>query len=511
MVRTLSILYFINPAWSEEARTIAGGFSAPHLDARSDSGAGFQDARAAYSHGGRILRVFYTPRMFSEAYESILASTRIKKSSNSEDIQRLKQAVPDPTIPVYMDSMENRLAILDHIDKQLDLALKNITLLQGPDGAPLDTTILDRYVIGVAKFNDTLPVGASPIRVLLSPVMTAPQDILEAPSTALLGFFKRPYTFATLWDKYVRANIALTRLVIGRYATTKTNWDGQPREPVVTAIELINEPDYNFIPDENRIEEAIRPEGKPIDKYVTELHLSQIPRTADSGRSYETTPWGFQEQQSEWAIRTGKEVSVTEYDWGSKFDWYVKGIADLMRHMAFAAKQEANSSGSELVVISGGVTHVNIDFLIRMYRQNSEVFRWVDAIGIHPYHWPNHDIWDKHFVRGVDKSGWKQSNPNEFAASFLKHFDFLEELAKLTRLEPTDPNNYGMSGKRIWVTEFGIGTKKLGVANRPLAPFIKFIKQRGEPALDYPSVDWEDLWDAFFDQIDTTYLRKKQY
>ena len=67
--------------------------------------------------------------------------------------------------------------------------------------------------------------------------------------------------------------------------------------------------------------------------------------------------------------------------------------------------------------------------------------------------------------------------------------------------------SFGLNGKPIWITEFGIPTKVLGRANRGLESLPLFIYQRGErvpPAVR--AIVWEDKWDAFLAQVDRSYL-----
>ena len=68
----------------------------------------------------------------------------------------------------------------------------------------------------------------------------------------------------------------------------------------------------------------------------------------------------------------------------------------------------------------------------------------------------------------------------------------------------------GLFGKKLWITEFGIPTKKLGAHNIPLKDYTHFIRERREPPLPagLESRAWEDIWDAFFDQVDAEYLRR---
>ena len=131
-----------------------------------------------------------------------------------------------------------------------------------------------------------------------------------------------------------------------------------------------------------------------------------------------------------------------------------------------------------MVVVSSAVTHVNIDWFVRMFRANPETFRYVDKIAIHPYHWPRHDIHDMTFVDAQSRRNWPTLNPRAFAREYFKRFDFIRELAALVA-EPDWEKSYGLSGKALWVTEFGIPTKKLGKANASIPKHWKlFIYDR---------------------------------
>ena len=57
----------------------------------------------------------------------------------------------------------------------------------------------------------------------------------------------------------------------------------------------------------------------------------------------------------------------------------------------------------------------------------------------------------------------------------------------------------GFEGKKLWLTEFGIGYKLLGAYNEPIWKYTPFIRPRGMPASALPreSRVGEDSWDAF--------------
>ena len=65
-----------------------------------------------------------------------------------------------------------------------------------------------------------------------------------------------------------------------------------------------------------------------------------------------------------------------------------------------------------------------------------------------------------------------------------------------------------IKGKRLWITEFGIGSKVLGAFNAPIADYTRFIRPRDGIGLaaGHGAAVWEDLWEAFLDQVDDEYL-----
>ena len=408
--------------------------------------------------------------------------------------------------PVYAHPLEARLQRLDETHAVLDALLANVYQGRTHSGAPIDLTPLDGYLAGVEGFN----AGANrAVGVLLALVVQPPRWIIETPSKATLAHFHKPYTFDTLWDRYVRINEAFLRYVIRRFISESAALRGQSLPPCVAAFEIVNEPDYEWIPDEMRIEKALAPAANPVGKYVTELHLSQVPDRASFHEAFQVLPWGYGIQDASWRAE-GEPLGILEFRWGAKFDWYVKCFAGFHERVSRAARDELSRvrGGDRVTLVSGAVTHNNLHYLIAMHRANPAVFEAVDAIGIHPYHWPRHDILDTHYVSPTPTDGWESATPRDYADRYFKRFDFLEQLAKLTR-EPDPRRSHGMSGKQLWITEFGLPTKKLGVFNAPLRQYVKFILQRGEPELEGLTCGvWEDLWDAFLSQVDARYLER---
>jgi hypothetical protein len=470
----------------------------PDLEDASDQAAkaarielnGFEDARLTHAMGGNILRVFFH---LGHVLQSL--------SSEPLDLTGLGVAYEGPW---YMRKDDEKLSACDQV--MAFLSSTREALQHCPNnGEGLRFWCLDAYLGGVRRYWEVSEEALPPVRVLLTHVSTPPVPILEAPRDAILAAADRTYRFADLWNTYCEIHARFARVVTNRYAVAP----GGLR--VVCAIEINNEPDYEWLPDELRIERSARPEAHPIHKYITELHNSQIPDKLDRGISCEPTPWGgFREQQGQWAEAPDPKRSTTvlDYDWGAKFDWYVTHYAEYAEHFSYAVFHESRSHGVDIGVISAGVTHNNVDYLIRMYRANPRCFQYCTGIGLHPYHWPAHDIHDAQFVRGHERSAWRQASPRVFAHTHFKCFDFFTEIYYLTQQE--GEHAFGMQGKEIWLTEFGLPTKLLGAYNEHGSEFVPFIRPRSYPAdaLPHRSAVWEDLWDAFFDQVPLELLAK---
>ncbi|MBI1187462.1 MAG: hypothetical protein GC206_09060 [Alphaproteobacteria bacterium] len=393
---------------------------------------------------------------------------------------------------------------LDEKIRRVDEVYENISRVVAaveatpPNGDGLAFDDIDAYLEGVRAFNEA--VGRDrPVKILLTHVMPPPRQILEMPSKQIMAHASRTYTFDDVWGRQVNLAVALWRRIVRRYVV-------DPGEKsVICAFEINNEPDYEWLPDEVRVEKSKNPSAYAVTKYITELHNIQVPAVLSPAMPYEPTPWGgFQDQSGPWldALPPRPAASVTEFDWGPKFDWYVNCYADLAEHMSYAIWHEARTAGREdIAIVSAGVTHNNIDYLIRMHRANPNAFTYCTAIGLHPYHWPGNNIYDADFKAPYDLSNWRDASPREFAARYFKRFDFFKEAARLTTLE--GPPSHGFGGKRLWLTEFGIPSKLPGSYNNANPKFVPYIRPRSWPAeaIPYRSEVWEDLWDAFFDQI----------
>ena len=436
---------------------------------------GYLEASMIHAMGGNAMRIFYAPSSFGQPGFS-------------------------GEVAFQNRTIQNRLERIDLIDEQLTAALAGLPEDKTFRQKPIDWLWSDAYLDGVARFNTEL-AQEERIRVLLTQVSHPPRAIIECPSNATLRYFKRSYTFETLWTRYVDMNVQMSRKLIRRYLTR------YPADaPLIIAVELDTEGDYWWIPGEMKIERSEASDASPMDKYITELRLGQIPVNDHINKAYERGEFGHREQDVEWDHKPAT-TPLLEFNWGRKFDRYVRYFTKLQKAQAEGIADEAREVGQHLEIISAAVTNVNVDYLIRMYREDPMIFEGVDAIGLHPYHWPQHQIWDTNYVSDAPTAGWSTVSPREFALKYYKRFDFLKEVTRLSRM--SDPSSsYGMAGKRLWVTEFGIPTKKLGKVNDPLRTLDgHFIYERGDDVPeDIDAAVWEDLWDAFLDQVDRDFL-----
>jgi tetratricopeptide (TPR) repeat protein len=410
--------------------------------------------------------------------------------------------------PIYLVPVEKHINYLDQMNDCLNTLCAEIDLGLVHFQKRLKWERYDAYLRGVHQLNEELDNSSNGIRILMIINDHPPRIIVEAPNSSTLIHLGRKYDYSSLWMQYQKVFCAMARVIVQRYGWDYQNDSERSLIPVVSAIEVINEPDYNWLPDEVRIERSKNPGASPCDKYVTELHLSQIPINDLANKAYSITPWGYKQQELDDRCSI-KTTSLSEFRWGEKFDWYVSCLADFHEKISFAVKDEAVKGGCPIVVVSGSVTHNNVDWLTRMYKANPNTFKYVDKIGIHPYHWPMHDIWDTHFVREEHDVDWQTSNPRDYASRIFKRFDFLEQISDLTQSH-NDAASFGLKNKKIWITEFGIPTKKLCEVNYPARENQRlFIYSRNEPVPDgISAIVWEDKWDAFFSQVSDEYLRR---
>jgi hypothetical protein len=449
--------------------------------------------------GGNLIRTFFSP------------GESIRHDRNALSITLGSYVTGTASrIGSYRRTVDERSARLDDVDATLDLLVADVEQL-------LDLSSVDDYIAGVEDFNAELRNGDEGVRVLLTLLAPAPRWIIESPSKSTLQALGRSYSFDTLWEKYLEIQQRILRRIVRRYLAGRAS-------PALCALEIGNEPDYAWTPEELKIEGLEHPLVYPLWKYVTELQLDQVPADNVPSVPFETTPGGgFQLQDGEWNGQRASVITpVTTFDWGAKFDWYVSCFGDFQARMADAIHDEARDVGVRVEVVSGSVTHNNVDYLLRMVRANPRSLEAVDKIGIHPYHWVRHDVWDTAFVDGSSKDDWAASSPREFARSWFKRFDFLEEIARCIRPQrrrfgrttaaerATLPLASVLAGKRLWITEFGFGTKTLGAFNAPIAPHTRFIRGRRQvgAAGAHDAAVWEDLWESFLDQVDSGYLER---
>ena len=414
------------------------------------------------------------------------------------------------TQPVYQldEAMVNKASA--RIQVSLEASL--IAIEQGHDeaGRPLRWALWDAFFSGIQKHNAEARASQAfrgrSVDVDLVLVESPPALVIEAPSDNVWKNFATHDPRKDLWNAYLQLHLHFIRKLVQRYGKGYSRLDVSSLIPIVGAIELFNEPDYEWLPDEAKIEKALNPDMYPCDKYITQLHLAQVPENDLPGKGC-VRRFGFYGDQA----LTVPEVktSLSDFRWGLKFDKYVAMFADLHEHVSFAAKDEIRQGGARMVVVSSAVTHVNIDWFARMFRANPHTFQYIDKIAIHPYHWPRHDIHDTHFVASAPEKDWRLTNPREFARDYFKRFDFIRQLAALVT-EPDQEKSYGLAGKALWITEFGLPTKKLGKANAALRDYPKlFIYDQATPIPEgIQAIIWEDLWNAFFDQVSPEFLRE---
>jgi hypothetical protein len=260
-----------------------------------------EDARTVRELGGNLMRSFWM-------FESVLAGdpAELAVALNSVRRRELEHQA------VFMRELPERVAQLDRCDATLD------ELLAAVQGNPssrfrLDFAALDAVVNGLEDANRE---SSEQVRLLLTLVAFPPRWIVESPSDATLAAMGRSYTFASLWHRYIEFNAALHQRVVGRYAT-------QRPLPTLCALEIVNEPDYHWTPQEVKIEGVDNDMVNPLGKYVTELQVSQVPVSNAPGQAFERTDWGFRDQDARWSalLPSTDHTRVLDFDWGRKFDW----------------------------------------------------------------------------------------------------------------------------------------------------------------------------------------------
>jgi hypothetical protein len=446
-----------------------------------------QEARLTRSMGGNLLRNFWS-------LDSIVVGPP----------EQVTVAINTALRPDFYHRNVFR-HIVEHRVDQLDLAwhvLDQLLMAVADDPRSeyrLDFSSVDALFDGLDDANSD---GEEPVLMMLTLVTAPPRWIIESPSDATLTRMARGYSFGSLWDRYIRFHTQVYRRIVARYTA------GRPVQ-TLRALEIFNEPDYNWTPEEVKIEGAGEGLVNPLGKYVTELQLPQVPVNDRSAPPFQPTEWGFAPQDANWNLHNRPSVGVLDFDWGPKFDWYVMCAAQFQAHTSRAIKEEAQKLGVEMLTVSGSVTHNNIDYLVRMHRGDHAAFQNIDRIGLHPYHWINNDVWDDQFVRSDAVTNWAAADPREFAMSYLKRFDFLTATAGHSGDAHLDEELQAVfAGRELWLTEFGIGSKVVAGHNASVPDHTRFIRPReivGGSA-GYQDVVWEDLWQSFLDQVDADWL-----
>lgn len=412
--------------------------------------------------------------------------------------------------PIYQVSDSVISGEADKVQAALDAGIAALEQGQDAAGRPLGWTLWDAFFSGIERYN--LELGARPVDkfrpvyVDLFVYAVPPALIIEAPSEGTLRHFNAHTSRERLWDSYRRMHYTFIRKLVQRYGRGYSRLGVRAHIPIVVAVEMFNEPDYVWLPDEAKIERALNPEAYPCDKYITQLHLPQIPENDLPGKGCAKLPGYYREQD---LGLPSAQTALAQFRWGRKFDRYVSLFADLHEHASFAAMDEIHQGGADMIVISSAVTHVNLDWFMQMFRANRRTFSYINAVGIHPYHWPQHDIHDMHFVGSPLARDWMQVSPREFATHYFKRFDFIKTLGALSG-QTNIEKSFGLAGKPIWVTEFGIPTKKLGKANSSLRDNRKLFtyERKSQIPRDIQAIRWEDKWEAFFNQVSADFLRQ---
>jgi hypothetical protein len=214
-----------------------------------------QDARLTRSHGANLIRSFWS-------IESVL---RGDPGDLAVALNALTRGDLRNT-SVFMRTLDERVARLDRCHVVLDQLLAAVN---GDSDGPivLDLDAMDAVLAGIADVNAE---SCDQVGLLLALVSIPPRWIIEAPSDATLANLSRPYTFASLWERYLRVHIGMHRLLVSRYAAER---------PLsgLCALEIVNEPDYMWTPEEVKIEWGGEGLVNPLGKYVTELQLAQVP------------------------------------------------------------------------------------------------------------------------------------------------------------------------------------------------------------------------------------------
>jgi hypothetical protein len=415
--------------------------------------------------------------------------------------------------PAYKIDDEVLNATVKRIHHALESSRDALEKASHAENDTLGWRFWDAFFSGVQAYNRELEASPHakyrPVFVNLLLVDRPPALILEAPAGGTRNSVKVFLAENGFWDAYRRLYITFVRKLIQRYGKEYIRPGVQPLVPLVIAVELFNEPDYVWLPDEALIEKALDADVYPCDKYLTQLYLSQIPENDLPAKACIRRHGMYLEQDLGFSAAP---TPLRNFRWGIKFDKYVAAFADLHEHVSFAAKDEIAKGAAKVRVISSAVTHVNLDWFRRMFQANATTFSYVDAVAIHPYHWPRHDIHDMQFIGAPFEEDWTTMSPRAFASQYCKRFDFLTVLASLVTSRSVQ-RSYGLARKAIWVTEFGIPTKKVGRDNsaETLQRYPVAIYERAASVPEgITAIRWEDKWQAFFDQVSAEFLRQNQ-
>ena len=248
--------------------------------------------------------------------------------------------------PLYQVESAVVQATIAQISTFLQASLTRMAQDQNASGQPLRWQRFDAFLSGIHKYNIELaaslssPYSAVSVTLLLTAFPPAP--ILEAPHEKLRGEDSTATVRGAAWGQYQELYIRFVRKLVQRYGRGYMQ-DGVPAVwPVAVAIELFNEPDYVWLPDELKIEKALNPDAYPCDKYITQLHLSQVPENDLPGKGCIQNGGYYREQP---LPVPALETPLKEFRWGSKFDLYINFLQTYTN--MFRLPREMKSSAEE--------------------------------------------------------------------------------------------------------------------------------------------------------------------
>lgn len=214
---------------------------------------GYEQARLTSAYGGNALRVFYSNSELCAAISPIPLDLSL---------------VPAGRFEAAWHKLERdaKVKVIEEIAAAI-WTIADALLVMDAAGNGLAISDLDDYLDGIRHFNATQWDASSRVRALLTNVTVAPVPILECLSDEQLD--GTPY----------RSALPICLVAGARYTfCSRGNWSADMRtasgeDPLVVAFEINNEPDYEWLPDENRIERSTSPETMPTHKYITELRF----------------------------------------------------------------------------------------------------------------------------------------------------------------------------------------------------------------------------------------------